>query len=109
MKMPNHGISITITDRTAPSTCGRGDDATAARPRGNVMVLRRSYYQALSNMLDAQSLQKKVAEVNAQDCDLVAEVQNRLYEAADSNLLGYYRHASAPMPAWLATYCSANQ
>lgn len=85
------------------------NDAAAGGPRGDVMALRRSYYQALSTMLEAQSLQKKPAQVHAQDCALVTAVQNRLYEAADSNLLGYYKFASAPMRSWLATHCSATQ
>lgn len=106
---PSGGRKWSAFDNSVEPFPVAGDDAAAARPRGDVMALRRSYYQALSTMLEAQSLQKKPAQVNAQDCAVVTTVQNRLYEAADSNLLGYYKFASAPMRSWSATHCSATR
>lgn len=104
---PSGAVKWMAFDSSAGSFSVADEAAAAGHHRGDVMALRRSYYQALSTMLEAQSLQKKPAQVSAQDCALVAAVQNRLYEAADPNLLGYYKFASASMRSWIATHCPA--
>lgn len=83
----------------------QGGDLNNMPKRGNVMELRRSYYRALSLVLDSQSLLKKPGQISSVDCSLVANAQKLLLEAADPNLLWYYRQASAPVHSWLAAHC----
>jgi len=72
--------------------------------QGNVMTLRRTYYEALSQMLEfwlVTSQQVRTSE----KCKFVAATQRALLDAAEPSLSWYYMGATRHIKAWLDANC----